>query len=168
MTQELYNKAIHPGNSLRVKDPKTYKKAINDLIFNKEVLNIIKNLDVKKEAMILEEIAEKSKVDFEILQEILEHLYKHDLITFCSLFPFTENEFNLDESMNLLQRLQGLGLIDNKYVEQSREILEKVEPLLNELKYTLNEISDIVEKPPIMIKELLKRFKIEYLIVDLE
>ena len=168
MSKEVFEEVFHPGNTLKVIDPKSYKKVINDLIFNKDVLNIIKGLDINKEIIILEEISEKANVDFEILREILFHLFENKLITFCSLLPFTENEFELDESLKSLQRLQGLGLIDQKYIENSTILLEKTVPLINDLQYSLDEISKMVDESPIIIKELLKRFKIEWLILDLE
>ncbi|NHI91475.1 MAG: hypothetical protein EAX96_03160 [Candidatus Lokiarchaeota archaeon] len=168
MSKEVFEEVFHPGNTLRVTDVKEYKKVINDLIFNKDILNIIKTLDIKKEIVILEEISDKANVDFEILREILWYLYENKLITFCSILPFTETEFQLDDSIKSLQRFQGIGLIDQKYIEDSTMLLEKTIPLINEVKYSLDEISKIVNEPPIKIKELLKRFKIDWLLLDLE
>lgn len=168
MSQEVFEEVFHPGNTLRVIDQKAYKKIMDDLIFNKDILNIIKGIDIKKEITILEEISDKANVDFEILREILWHLFENKFITFCSLLPFTENELDLEECIKSLQRLQGVGLIDQKYMEESISLLEKTTPLINELKYSLDEISRMVDESPIKIKELLKRFKIEWLILDLE
>ena len=165
-----FEEAYHMGNSLRILDAKDFKKALSDelAIFNKEVLNIVKNLDVKKEIMVFEEISSKANVDNEVLKEIVLFLFDKKLISFCSVLPFSENDLNFDESMNSLVRLQGLGLVDQKYLDRSKELLKKTIPLINDKKFTLDELSKLTEESPIILKELLKRFKIDWLIIDLE
>ncbi len=166
----VFDEAFHIGNSLRITDEKKFKRALNDdlAIFNKEVLDFIKNLDFKKDFMIFEEISSKSNVDNEVLKEIILYLFEKELISICSVLPFSENDLNFDESVNNLIRLQGIGLIDQKYVERSKELLKKTIPLVNDKKYTLDELSKITGESPLVIKDLLKRFKIEWLFIDLE
>ena len=165
-----FDEAFHIGNSLRILDDKEFKKALKDelAIFNKEVLNLIKGLDITKDIMVMEEISTKANVDNEVLKEIVLFLFDKKLISFCSVLPFSENELNFDDSMNSLGRLQGLGLVDQKYLDRSKELLKKTIPLINDQKYTLDELSNLTEETPLVLKELLKRFKIDWLIVDLE
>jgi len=165
-----FEEVFHLGNSIRILNDKEFKRALKDdlAIFNKVVLNIIKNLDIQKDIMVFEEVSSKANVDNEVLKEIVLFLFDKGLISFCSVLPFSENDLNYEESINSLVRLQGLGLVDQKYLDRSKELLKKTIPLINDRKYSLDELSNLTHESPIVLKELLKRFKIDWLIIDLE
>ncbi|MHA1143114.1 MAG: hypothetical protein ACTSRW_00065 [Candidatus Helarchaeota archaeon] len=162
---------LKEGNSYRILNLKRFKKEASSTssIFSKTLTKVMKTMiSMEKDHPTFQEIAQKHGLDFADIKDLLVYLYERDCISFMELLPFFEEKLTQEKGKSVQEKLMGLGLMDRANYEESLEILRNVLPYLENADNTLEYIAEKINVRPLKLQTILRRFKPEWIPIELE
>lgn len=165
------HKALTEGNSYRVLDLKRLKQETASIssIFSKALGKVLKPLvSMEKNLPTFEELAENCNITFDEMKDLIWYLYEEDFIIFVEILPFLEEKLTMEKGRSLLEKLEGLGLLNRALFKESLELLESVLPYIENSDNTLDYITRKVNVKPMKLREFLDRFKVDWIPIELE